>query len=431
MQYIQQAIIMRRHNKKFGFVFTPKKFQALLVFLLGVSAWYQGAVNSTLNLTTSLILQQRGLKVEEEFPDRRIEQRNFVRNDEFWLTESEHAFLPFDVEYLPPREDWGVLEKVWSCSDPDASKGRSTKLIFVHIVHSGGDFIHELLDSYASTCEAGFASAAMCSGLSWESMVSGSWANRQSIGGKAGKCVMMSARNRTGKIYNKQYIQSEFLTEKVDLLVGQVPLGCHEQWKMSDNKKAGIVEAIYFVSLRNPYDWFISSMIARQEAKNGTKIDSVDTIVPIIKEKVEKDLNEGLYHEVYSRYLITPAQVSWIQKEQADLGAEHRVGLALRNLVEKKAVIAIAEDIEGSLKKVRYVIDVNDKAFEDKIQKKREAAYSVSSSMSAVMESLKEDKDFFGRFQEYLMYENQIYDEAKSLHARQLEWLRKSSHINA
>ena len=147
-------------------------------------------------------------------------------------------------------------------------------------------------------------------------MISGTWANRRAPGKKNGvRCYLQDAKNRDGKpIPDTKFIESSFLTKHIDTLVGQIPLGSHQQWK-DDNKE--IVEAQYVVSLRCPYAWFISSMIDKVKSQQQQEGDifSVEDVVKEIEKKVEEDLANELHHEVYARYLITPSQLSWIKRE--------------------------------------------------------------------------------------------------------------------
>ena len=407
------------------FMLSSNRFMAVAVGLIVLSSfWFQGSLDTppeTLlsNFLSNFQEQQRGLEIDE-FAGRSAEQRNPVRMDEFWLTESEQAYLPFDIEYTPPDEHWGKLQREWSCSDPKAEKGHAKKIIFIHVVRTLGDVIHDFLVSYASSCKAGIANPVMCSGLSWESMISGSWSNRPSVnGGKASKCVLKSGTSRSGNTIDKKYIQNDWFEEKLDILSGQVPIGCHEQWK---NKTNDIVEAKYIVSLRDPYHWFISAMIEKMEEEKP----NTDAIVKAIREKVDKDLSAGVYHEIYSRYLISPSQISWIVKEQADVSPEHRAGLALRNLVETNAIIAITEDMEGSLEKIQYVLGADKSDISKKeITAKKEQDDKISKVTAKVLDRLIEDKRLFESFQEYMSFEKQIYDEAMGMHQQQLKRLRK------
>ena len=173
-------------------------------------------------------------------------------------------------------------------------------------------------------------------------MIKGTWANRRVKGSKSViKCPMKEARDRTGKkIKGEKYVQSTFLREHIDVLVGQVPLGSHEQWNDDEDK---VVQVQYIVSLRNPYAWFISSVMDKLQTDNSEEGDStplrVEAIVETVNKVVKSELASKRYHEVYPRYLITPSQISWVQKEEADLNIDLRVELSLRNLLENNVLI--------------------------------------------------------------------------------------------
>lgn len=136
------------------------------------SLWFQGAFfhTSENNLATFVTnFQQRSLDIfgyDNEFAGREKEQRTLVQYDEFWLTESEQAYLPFDIHYTPSGENYGSLEPAWTetdCSAPssekndDESQSNKKKIVFVHMVRTLGDALHNALASYASSCRAGIA----------------------------------------------------------------------------------------------------------------------------------------------------------------------------------------------------------------------------------------------------------------------------------
>ena len=181
------------------------------------------------------------------------------------------------------------------------------------------------------------------------------WANRRTKGSKTGvKCPLKSpAIDRSGNQLPNRYVQASLLKESIDLMAGQVPLGSHEQWK--DNNKN--VDAQYVVSLRSPFAWFISSMIDKVKVQEESDQVEAEIVIAAIKEKVESDLTKNMYHEVYARYLITPSQVSWVQKEEADLQIAHRVELSLTNLKKSNALIVISEKQAESLELLANLID--------------------------------------------------------------------------
>lgn len=136
-----------------------------LVGLLLVSLWCQGSLNASSYTSTSQesvsILSTGSASTQRELETTvlnellRKEKRSPIREDEFWLTETDAAVLPFDVDYVPPDALWGELEPMWSCND---NATRTKKLIFVNIVRTEALAFQELLSSYASSCRAGFIS---------------------------------------------------------------------------------------------------------------------------------------------------------------------------------------------------------------------------------------------------------------------------------
>jgi len=294
----------------------------------------------------------------------------------------------------------------------------------------------------------------MCSGLSWESMISSTWANRRAPGAEKGvRCRIESAKDRQGKVVKgMKYVETSFLKSSVDALVGQIPMGSHQKWNDSANDN---ILPQYVVSLRCPFAWFLSSMfdkvmLQKEEdlplQPNSTFAADdghlVDDIIKAIKEKVQGDLSSNVYHEVYARYLITPSQISWIQKEQADIGIEHRVNLSLRNIVENNAVLVIAERLLESLELLEYVMDTkcqNTKGQYEEIfaraKRKLEKPQQNTEhndpnarslpTVEVVLEKLKQDEELYEEVTTYLKYESKIYSEALKMHNRQLAWVRE------
>ncbi|CAB9519024.1 expressed unknown protein [Seminavis robusta] len=399
----------------------------LLVCAVLISLHLQGDSSSHSELFSST-----SAPPQEDFSNRRDEQRKSLRRDEFWLIDSDTVILPFDVDYTPPDDSFGSFDPLWSCDDEERPK----KLVFVNIVRSDAMRVQELLKNYAKQCHAGFLSVAMCSGLSWASMISGTWANRRLKGGDSvTKCPVQSAMTRGGSdMSNKtKVVLAPLLEHSIDLLAGQVPLGCADKWIAQQqpavvediplDKKS--VEAQYIVSLRHPQAWFVSSMIDKLKLKQQQHaiLLNTSTIVAAIQEKVTTDLDHGFYHEVYARYLITPSQISWIQKEDADVGIQQRVDISLSNLKSQNAVIVLAEYMDESLEKIRHLIGLdysNEQQLQQPTVNPEEARV-----LQTVLDALHQDKAFYGKFQNYLQYEQKIYKQAKDMHERQLKWVRK------
>lgn len=341
------------------------------------------------------------------------------------------------------------------------------------MVRTDALILQDVLEQYAISCHAGFASACkfflrffvlffpnvllarvlrtfnlleihnpnisfciiiyvflvMCSGLSFESMISGSWTNRKTGNGSGGhRCLLKKAINRDGKsiLGKKNFIQSTFLEANIDLLAGMVPLGCHEKWK--DEQKQ-IVDAQYMVSIRHPLNWLVSSMIDRSQ-QNTDKNITMEDVVDALKTKVDQDLSKGVYHEVYTRYLITPSQISWIHKESADLTIQHRGDLALRNLVDNNALIMITEMMAECLEKLQYVIDVDNETIQKAqslIQNQNHDSQQVFST-SEIIEEVKKDQILYEQIEEYIKYEVKIYSHAVDIHTKQMHWLRRTPH---
>ena len=116
----------------------------------------------------------------------------------------------------------------------------------------------------------------------------------------------------------------------------------------------------------------------------------------------------------------------------ADIDVKHRAGLALRNLVDTKAVIVITEKMADSLELLQYIIDadgVQEKTFvkaRQQLQRQIDEEKASSPSVEQVREKLKEDSSAYKKLQTYLKYEAEIYNHAKDMHKKQLAWLREN-----
>ena len=147
----------------------PTKYLLGLSAVLLFSLYFQSSIDSPASSSDILSLQllgskKRGLELELEVEGtigpRRPEVRKPIRTDEFWLTESDYAYLPFEINFVPPDDSCGKLQPVWSCHDPNVTStvGRSKKLVYVHPVRTEADLITDLISSYATSCHAGYAS---------------------------------------------------------------------------------------------------------------------------------------------------------------------------------------------------------------------------------------------------------------------------------
>jgi hypothetical protein len=274
-------------------------------------------------------------------------------------------------------------------------------------------------------------------------MISGTWINRHNnILGRKGivPCLAQSAMDRDGVDFIKTtqgIVQSTVLRKSIDILAGQIPLGCADKWPainqtiIDDIPVETNVDSQYIVAIRSPDAWFVSNMVNKMLLNSTEKSALLDmsTIVAVIRAEVQANLAMDLYHEVYTRYLITPSQISWIQKEGADLDHEKRVDVALANLKGKNVVVVISEQLEKSLKMIQYLIDGKKElkaAFqqaEDLIRSKADNLPAPSTDL--ILEELKKDSDFYKDLEEYLKHEQRIYSEATKMHSSQLKWMKR------
>lgn len=93
------------------------------------------------------------------YENRRPENRTPPLYDEFWLTASDMAILPFDVDFEGLDDSYGTIQPAAYCNEHNATEGGSpTKIIFSHVVRTEASWVQDFLSAYASSCHAGFVS---------------------------------------------------------------------------------------------------------------------------------------------------------------------------------------------------------------------------------------------------------------------------------
>lgn len=151
------------HRGSFLFTMTPPKCIILLSGILLVSLCVQSYLDSSTEQETLSFLSNppRGLEIGGDIImlRRKKERRIPVKEDEFWLTDSDTAILPFDIDFEAPDSPYGELHPIPSCDSTNATGERPKKLIFVHVVRTEAFLVHDLLSSYANSCHAGYAVA--------------------------------------------------------------------------------------------------------------------------------------------------------------------------------------------------------------------------------------------------------------------------------
>ena len=136
----------------------PTKYLLWISGLFLATVWYQASFSSK-----TLDESDRALDVLFDgnvYENRLAENRTPPLYDEFWLTESDMAILPFDVDFEGLDDSYGTIQPAAYCNEHNdgAEGGSPTKIIFSHVVRTEASWVQEFLSSYASSCHAGFVS---------------------------------------------------------------------------------------------------------------------------------------------------------------------------------------------------------------------------------------------------------------------------------
>jgi hypothetical protein len=210
------------------------------------------------------------------------------------------------------------------------------------------------------------------------------------------------------------------MKNEIDIVSGTVPYGCDESWQNKDGKQ---VEAQYVVLLRDPLTKYVSEFLYEHRMKNLTVSESV----PLIRRKIQEEAANGTYHNVYSKFLITPAQKSWMAFERVPWTNERKLNLSLSNMVNQNMIVTIMEKMPQSFVLLQYLLDgVREVpsifqyfANMDKINEPLGINYM--NQTRGVLAALRSDEELMRVLRELLKYEQTIYDWGVRVHEAQLE----------
>jgi hypothetical protein len=342
-------------------------------------------------------------------------------------------FMQIPSDYDPE------IQRMWTCSDPDASKhGRPKKLIFIHVFKTAGSTFRVLFAKYALQCHAGYACAAGCSGLSQESVTTeNKWVN--AFGSSKNTCALQLSVDRIGNMLNEwRWITNSFLKRHVDILIGHLPIGAHQYWM--DEKENRTVDAQYVCFFREPMHKYVSGILyLKPQLSSGE-------IVSSIQNRVRDARSKGTYYEGYSAYLLSPEQKSVVYakhtKGTKKPPLEYRIQLILQNMIDYHILIGIVESMSSSLELMLHVVDGTGEMTEtfQQVDTKRNTSkpaddllVSNKSKLStvAIIDELRKDDEFFQLLQEFLKYDEVIYSLALKLHNRQYARLQSSKSLNS
>lgn len=198
------------------------------------------------------------------------------------------------------------------------------------------------------------------------------------------------------------------------------------------------IEPLYVTFVRHPVDKYVSGKLFANKHENWSFQQAVDAIA----DKIQKNNN---HYDGYSKYLLTPEQ-----KESTELREmSEKVQAMKSNLAQNPVLIGVLEEMTDSLNLIRYVInhDADPKVNRMLDMLDTSAAAATPSgkddekgsttttttprsirnksklSTSKIVQELQKNETLFEKLQHLLRYDFELYDFAKELHARQVQYL--------
>jgi hypothetical protein len=357
---------------------------------------------------------------------RSIRRPSFLRSDTFHQKPPSSETLDALLSFVPNYERMGHIEPLWSCSDyVERPRERVKKLIFLHVKRAGGTTVRALLRAYAYMCHASFVTIGRCENLGREFLDGEeNWSNVYGSVPNAGRpCLLSWSENRSGHVLSEGQgrVSTDFLMKnEIDIVSGTVPYGCDESWQDKDGQQ---VEAQYVVLLREPLAKYVSEFLYEHRMLNLTVSESV----PLIRRRIQEEAANGTYHNVYAKFLITPAQKSWMTFERVPWTNERKLNLSLSNMVNENMVVTIMENMPQSFVLLQYLLDgvrevPNIFRYFTTMEKINEPlAINYMNRTRDVLTALRSDEQLMRVLRELLKYEQTIYDWGVRVHEAQLE----------
>jgi hypothetical protein len=366
-------------------------------------------------------------------------------------------------------QKFSVLSPMWTCSNSNNNNANATptrqnyyarqqKLVFVHAFKTAGMTLRELLLRYAMTCHVGIGMVAECSGLvvpgrmdqdqrhatnRTTSSMDGVWW-RNGYGTKKGKHCVMKAMDRYQQevpAMPKHRIMTQMVATELDLLMGHLPLGVGRiAWAGEDNNSGGYSSVQYLTFFRRAVDKFVSGIMYQKKDQNYSFQDMVE----LIRKRVQGELRLHKYREGYSAYLLTPWQKEQFYGPDTNSNSsststiEERTEQIIRNLDQQPILVGIVERMSESLQLLQFVIDheceqtaiFQSFGMKPDVDGNNESNYSHPDgkrnnpskfSTLMIVEELERDAVFWPLVQDYVKYDDRIYQRALQLHMLQYQ----------
>jgi hypothetical protein len=403
-----------------------------------------------------------------------VRQSRIVTYDEFFhrgpSQEEIHQFFHYDIAlyrdtfYSNNSDTYFQLHPIWQgrtttntaiATDNQESTHHDShnKLIFLHTSRTVGSIIRALLRAYSLKRNRTLLSINRCMDLNYEFMEDDDiWRNgRYSRTNTAYMDCMATLYNGSSddaptvatvndstsqdgdRIQNNPnqaiQISSSYLFEhSIDILSGNVPLGCDEYW-FNNNAEYPVptartqprprVNTRYVVFFRHPMNQFVSEFVVRT-AKGQSNNDT-------------RSVND-LVEQLSSHALITPKQMAWVERQSYMMWSqERRVNVTMMNLLQNtnQLFIALVERMPESLSVLQYLIDPNNQSssiFQFFFFGIKASAWSNEASINrtnAIVGRIQSDIVLRSMVEEYIKYETQIYSLAVQIHDRQYRWFQQ------
>jgi len=333
------------------------------------------------------------------------------------------AYFRFDPSILADKS--AALDRIWTCTEQGTLEhGRSNKLVYLQISRVAGSTVRTLFRAYAEYCKAGLAVVNHCLDLGLEYIQGDDfWANGKASRREGENCYLSYAVNRTGSETDLAPMSTSFLAD-VDILAGKIPLGSDQYWMDQQGRH---VDVQYVVFVRDPLETFVSEVLLAHRNQNLTVTDAVVTVGRLTT--IRRSTNR--YRERYATHLLTPEQKAWTVAQRVMLSPARRTNLTLSNLAHKKILVGVTERMPESVKLLEYVIDKEHevsslfKFFGSDKRPVIRAKMANNNMTEPVVLKIRENPSLLMLLEEYLKYDQKIYDYAFRLHERQYQWLEE------
>ena len=401
---------------------SPLHLFVLVSLTLSTTLWLQISLSNELAFDYTGHVERSLARSIRRFP------RTIVAFDEFFKKPASHdviqEFFLFDE---PSETDIPTLNPLWTCEE----KNRRGKLVYLHMYRSAGFTVRALLRGYARFCDAGIAFVSHCVDVSHASMEGNEfWMNEGLSSPRQGnECWLSLLENRTGEEYSVEETNSVTTNllkdNQVDILGDHLPIGALQNWKDQDDDA---VDVRYITWFRAPIQKFVSNHIFANRGLNSSSIKEIAHDVYVLAERKRK---EGKYLDRTSNHFMTPDQKWWVDDERIEWTHERRANLTMKNLVDFGVMVGLVERFPESLELLQYLIDRNGTLTEmfeffsspEKVDKVNEGKISTSrQTTESVVSAIQSNVTQRAAIDEYLKYEQQIYNFAVKLH--HVQWAK-------